>query len=185
MWGQGDMQSDMTRQSGIGPTTRLHICGDRVLLEVANGIASPGTIALEAGSLQRILAHLGHVPPTAGELESAIMQIEDDLMPILRSLPNHTQLVTFAPEFWEVVTAAGLGGSPEVNLDIATVEMLFNRLADVAYGVPAARLGIPTTRTFAAILLVLREVLHHGGFGSILVMQPLPAPHNSLQGRQP
>lgn len=170
---------DMATQPGIGPTTRLRICGDRVLLEVEKDIASPGSATLDAGSLQRILAHLGHVPPTAGELESAIMQIEDDLMPILRLLPAHSQLATAAPEYWEVVTVAGLGDSPEVNLDIATVEMLFNRLADAAHGIPAARLGIPTNRTFAAILLLLREVLHHGGFGSVLVMQPLPASHNA------
>jgi len=172
----------MTTQSGIGPTTRLRICGDRVLLEVAKDIASPGSATLDVGSLQRILAHLGHVPPTAGELESAILQIENDLMPVLRSLPDHSQLVTSAPEYWEAVTVAGLGGSPEVNLETATVEMLFNRLADVAYGIPAARLGIPTNRTFAATLLLLREILHHGGFGSVLVMQPLPAASHSLQG---
>ncbi|MBS1147037.1 MAG: hypothetical protein H6R08_1213 [Proteobacteria bacterium] len=186
MWGQGAMQKpDMTRQPGIGPITRLSICGDRVLLEAAKDIASPGSATLDAGSLQRIQAHLVHVPPTAGELESAIMQIEDDLMPVLRSLPGSGQLVTCAPAYWEVVTAAGLGGSPEVNLDIATVERLFNLLADVAHGMPAARLGIPANGSFAAMLLLLREILHHGGFGSVWVMQPVPASHNSLQGRRP
>lgn len=173
MWGQGDMQKpDMTSQSGIGPTTQLRICGDRVLLDVAGSMASPDSATLDAGSLQRILVHLRHAPPRAGELESAIQQIEDDLMPVLRSLPAHGQLVTSAPEYWEVVTVAGLGGSPEVDLDTATVERLFNRLADVAYGMPAARLGLPTGRSFAAILLLLREILHHGGFGSVLVTQP-------------
>lgn len=186
MRGQGDMQKPaMTTQSGIGPTTRLRICGDRVLLDVAGGIASPETATLDAGSLQRILAHLGHAPPTAAELESAILQIEDDLMPVLRSLPDHGQLVTSAPEFWEVVTVAGLDGSPEVSLDTATVERLFNRLADVAYGMPAARLGIPAHRSFAAVLLLLREVLHHGGFGSVLVTLPLPASDDSVPGRRP
>lgn len=168
----------MTTQSGIESTIRLRVCGDRVLLDVARGGASPGSATLDAGSLPRILAHLRHSPPMAGELESAILQIEDDLMPILRSLPDHGQLVTSAPEYWEVVTAAGLGGSAEAKLDTATVERLFNRLADVAYGMPAARLGIPTYRSFAAILLLLREILHHGRFESIRVTQPLPAPHD-------
>lgn len=175
----------MTTQSGIGPITRLRICGDRVLLETAEDIASAGSAVLDAGSLQRILAHLAHVPPTAGELESAIMQIEDDLMPILRSLPAHSRLVTSAPAYWEVVTAAGLGGSPEVDLDIATVERLFNRLAEVAQGMPAARLGIPPDRGFAAMLLLLREILHHGGFGSVWVMQPVPVSRDLLQSRRP
>lgn len=186
MQGQDAMQkADMTTQSAIGATTRLRMCGDRVLLDVASDGALAESASFDAGSLQRILAHLGHAPPTAAELESAIQQIEDDLMPVLRSLPDHGHLVTSAPEYWEIVTVAGLGGSPEVDLDTATVEGLFNRLADVAYGMPAARLGIPTDRSFAAILLLLREVLHHGGFRSVLVMQPLPGANNSLQGRRP
>lgn len=175
----------MSKLFGIEPIIRLRICGDRVLLDVARDGAPPGSATLDAGSLQRIRAHLHHAPPTAAELESAIMQIKDDLMPVLRSLPDHGQLVTSAPAYWEVVKVAGLGGSPAVNLETATVEGLFNRLADVAYGMPAARLGIPTDRSFAAILLLLREVLHHGGFISVRVMQPLPAADKSLQGRRP
>lgn len=175
----------MTTQSGVGPTTRLRICGDRVLLDVAGGLASPESATLDAGSWQRILAHLGHAPPTAAELESAIQKIEDDLMPVLRFLPDHGQLGTSAPAFWEVVTVAGLGGSPEVDLDTASVEKLFNRLADVAYGMPAARLGIPTHRSFAAVLLLLREILHHGGFDSVRVTQPSPTPDDCVPGRRP
>jgi len=186
MQGQGDMQKPaMTTQSDIGPTIRLRIFDDRVLLDVTSGIASAESATLDAGSLQRILAHLNHAPPTATELESAIQQIEDDLMPVLRSLPDHGQLVTSAPAYWEVVTVAGRGGSPEVELDRATIERLFNRLADAAYGTPAARLGIPADKSFAAALLLLREVLHHGGFGSVLVTQPLPTSDDSVSGRQP
>lgn len=113
MRGQGDMQQPaMTAQSGIGPTVQLRICGDRVLLDVAGRIASPDAATHDAGSLQRILAHLGHAPPTAVELESAIQQIEDDLMPVLRFLPDRGHLVTSAPAFWEVVSVAGLDESP-------------------------------------------------------------------------
>lgn len=186
MRGQDAMQKpDMTTQPGIGPTTRLRICGDRVLLDVARGIASPELATLDAGSLQRILAHLDHAPPTAAELESAIQQIEDDLMPVLRSLPDHGRLATSAPEFWEVVTVAGLGGSPEVELDIATIERLFNRLADSAYGVPAARSGMPAHRSFAAVVLLLREILHHGGFDSVRVTQPSSTPDDCVPRRRP
>mgnify|MGYP001485367522 CR=1 FL=1 len=182
---QGDMQTPaMTTQSGIGPTTRLRIRSDRVLLDVARSIASPESATHDAGSLQCILAHLDHAPLTAAGIESAIQQIEDGLMPVLRSLPDHGQLVTSAPEYWKVVKAARLGGSPEVDLDIATVESLFNRLADVAYGMPAARLGIPAYRSFAAVVLLLREILHHGGFGSVRVTQPSPAPDDSVPGRR-
>lgn len=186
MQGQGDARKPaMATQPGNGPTTRLRLCGDRVLLDVAGGIASPESATLDAGSLQRMLAHLGHAPPTAAQLESAIQQIEDDLMPALRSLPDDGRLVTSAPALWEVVTVAGRGGSPEVELDRATVERLFNRLADAAYGVPAARSGMPVHRSFAAVVLLLREILHHGGFDSVRVTQPAPTPDDCVPGRRP
>lgn len=42
--------------------------------------------------------------------------------------------------------------------------------ADVAHGMPAAQLGVPTDRSFAATLLILREVLHHGGFAFVEIV---------------
>jgi len=158
-----------------GPVTRLHLGADRISLEVVSGGDWRHLATLEAGSLRSILQHLRHEPAKEDELEAAIAGIEDDLIPAIRSLPERRVLVTSAPEVREIVRVAGLGGSSEANLDIATVERLFNRMADVAYGTPAARLGIPSGRAFAASLLILREVLHHGGFGSIMVMQSLPA----------
>ncbi|MBL8830560.1 MAG: hypothetical protein JNM18_26540 [Planctomycetaceae bacterium] len=61
-------------------------------------------------------------------------------------------------------------GSPDaetVELEISTVEDVFGRLASVAYGAPATQLGIPESRSFAAAVLVLRELMHHAGFASV------------------
>lgn len=138
--------------------TRLRLDGDRILLD-----------ELEAGSWQAILGHLRHEPASAGELEAAIGEIEDRLMPVLRSLPAHRSLVTSERAVFEVARAAGAGDAPGVALDIASVERLFNRLADAAYGAPAAQLGIPARREFAATVLLVREVLHHGAFPSIVL----------------
>jgi hypothetical protein len=168
------------RAIGDGPIIQLYIGADRISLEVLSDVNGYNLATLEAGSLRSILEHLHHEPATSDELEAAISEIEDALMPAIRSLPERRLLVTSAPEVWEVVRGAGLSGSPEVNLDIATVEQLFNRLADVAFGAPAAQLGIPSNRAFAATLLILREVLHHGGFDSIIVMESLPTANNLL-----
>lgn len=89
-------------------------------------------------------------------------------MPAMAALPTRRHLSTSAPEIWSIAGVAGL--KPPAHLAIETVEMLFNQLADAAYGIPAARLGIPSDRGFAASLLLLRELLHHGSFGSIMVL---------------
>jgi hypothetical protein len=134
---------------------RLALRGDRIVL------SGPDEEALDAGSFGAILAQLRHEPATAAELEAAIETAEDGLMPVVRSLAGGASLVTAMPE---IAKAAGSG-----TLDMAAVQTLFDRLADVASGMPAARLGIPPTREFAAALILLRELMHHGGFASVVV----------------
>lgn len=153
--------------TGNASSIRLHLRDDRIALEVPSD-GSP--TLLEAGSLHGILDCLRHEPATAAELEAAIAVIEDQLMPAVRQLPPHRRLATSAPEVRRIAEAAGLGNLPNLRLTIETVESLFRNLADMAYGAPAARLGMPSDRAFAATLLLLRELLHHGGFDSVMIV---------------
>jgi hypothetical protein len=170
----GDIQN---RESVIrallndGPVTWLHLDRGCIVLEVVSDGDSPNSIMLEAGTFQGILQHLHHEPPTAEELEAAIAVIEDELMPIIGLLPKHRCLVSAAPEIGEITELAGLGSGQGVHLDIGSVERLFNRLADVSYGTPPAQRGMPTGRVFAASLLLLRELLHHARFESIVFVR--------------
>jgi hypothetical protein len=160
-------EDDLNTLPAGGPVTRLHVTGDRIALEIVDGAAE--TVTLEIGSLQDILDHLRHEPATAAEIEAAIAEIEDALMPAMRALPARRCLVTSAAGAREIAAVAGLEGPAPVLLPAETVELLFNRLADVAHGMPAARLGMPPERLFAARLLLLRELLHHGGFDAVMI----------------
>ena len=158
----------MARRLGTGvpdraTVTRLQFAGDRIALE------TPGSGTLEIGSLQEILQLLRHEPATAAELEAAIAHVEDRLMPVVRLLPAERRLATSASEVRGIAKAAGLDNAAELTTE--AVELMFNRLADVAYGTPAARLGLPPTRAFAASLLLLRELLHHGGFDAVEILR--------------
>ncbi|HCU52782.1 MAG TPA: hypothetical protein DIC36_00355 [Gammaproteobacteria bacterium] len=170
----GDLQS---RESVIrsllkeGPVTWLHFDGDRIALEVLSDGDSPNSITLDAGTFQGILQHLHHEPPTAEELEAAIAVIEDALMPVIDLLPKHRCLVSAAPEIGEITKLAGHSSGQGVHLDIGSAERLFNRLADVSHGTPPAQLGMPAGRVFAASLLLLRELLHHARFESIVFVR--------------
>lgn len=147
----------------MGTEIALRLADGKALLKVPDAPAP-----LEAASVHTIATLLAHQPPAAGELEEAIARIEDGLMPMVRQLPRGAELVTAEPAIRAVAEAAGLSGG-EIRLETSTVEDLFNQLADIAWGMPAGRYGLPTDRDFVAVLLVLRELLHHGGFAAVRV----------------
>jgi len=90
----------------------------------------------------------GHV--SGASLEGAIAAVEDLIMPILREVPAGTQLHAGGPS---VATAPNEG-----------VEHLFNDLADHATGSVIAWTHREDPDALALALLIVREVMHHGGF---------------------
>lgn len=104
----------------------------------------------------------GRFPPTPAQLEQAIAEIEDALMPQLPALagrpgPLHSHS-TAANALRE---PAGLAPTGTQWLSRQSLEALFNRLADVANGAPARHLGLAEERPLAVGLTALRELLHH------------------------
>ncbi|MFC5706660.1 hypothetical protein [Aeromonas eucrenophila] len=93
-------------------------------------------------------------PPTAMELEQAIMVVEDVLMPLAAQIPPHQQLTLHSP-----VQLAGALGSHELSRE--SVEQLFGQFAAMVEGDPLAAANLPKARHFAATLLILREWMHH------------------------
>ncbi|MCW5650719.1 MAG: hypothetical protein KIS62_13310 [Ramlibacter sp.] len=111
-----------------------------------------------------------HNPPTPGELEEAIMVVEDHVMPLLRRLPPGGDLQTQDSAVLELARRAGLVGPRPVELPIDQVERLFEQLSAVALGRPVASGGVPTDAAFAAAVLILREFMHHLGFTRLTVI---------------
>ena len=152
------------------PVVHLKVDGDDVRFAVASKI-------IHAGSLRKVRDALKHEPPRAEELEAAIDIIEEFIMPVVRELPAGGQLVSSSEAMLDVVRAIG-GSAREIRhsrasgnpVSVEEVEALFNRLADVATGMPAETLGVPVSRSFATHLLLLREVMHHGGFAGMRVV---------------
>ena len=129
---------------------------------------APEAVVLPVGTASIVDEYFKHAPPTAGELEAAIEQVEDALMPEVPKLRGHQNLVTSDLESEALRVFSGLPEDAR-TLDVDAVERQFNRLADVAQGRPAASEGMPTHPAFAANLLILREVMHHAGFHSVTV----------------
>ncbi|WP_439519575.1 hypothetical protein [Hydrogenophaga sp.] len=112
-------------------------------------------------------------PPSPLELENAIAFVEDLLMPLTRTLPEGTTLVTHDAHARHVVVVARPGLDPAPPLSIDDVERVFNGLVAVSQGRPVASSGLPSETDFAAYVLILRELMQHLGFDAVTVKEPI------------
>jgi len=116
-------------------------------------------------SISSLRAVFGQGPLTERALEAAIARTEDIIMPRLRALPPKAELEASGSELADLGQL--LSGGSGVAVSINAVEYLFNQLADHAGGsVIAWRHPVDATRA-ALGLVILREVMHHGRFGSV------------------
>lgn len=112
-------------------------------------------------------------PPSPLEMENAIAFVEDILMPVAKTLPPGTTLVTHDAEARHLVVVSRPGEDPAPPLSVEDVERVFNDLVAIAQGRPAASSGLPTDAGFTAWVLILRELMQHLGFDSITVKEPI------------
>jgi hypothetical protein len=102
----------------------------------------------------RTIAALFHTEPPAGhEIERAIDEIEDALMRVAAPLHGPGALAIDAGEW--------LAWSGGTALPLSAVEDRFQRLASAALGRPGALRGWPADTGSAAVLVIVREVMHH------------------------
>lgn len=124
--------------------------------------ATPQTIDGSISGIRRALG-LGYL--TEVTLEDAIARTEELIMPIIRCLPEGAQFEIQGAELAGVYHVLSEDKGIAVPLD--SVEQLFNQLADYASRVPAAWQQPAPAEQLALGLVVLREVMHHGGFSVV------------------
>ena len=140
---------------GVG----LRLLPRATLLEFDN---SP-SITLQVGPQALVEDVLKHDPPTPAELERAIDLVEDALTGLHLVPADGARLVTADTR---LLTLPGLNTNG-ASLTRDDVELLFQRLASRALGMPAAAAELPQSREEAAALLILRECMHHLGFDRV------------------
>lgn len=100
--------------------------------------------------------------PTPHEIERAIDGVED----VVTRWPRAAQadaVLQCADAGWQ--PWAALGGA---TLSRDTVEAWFQRLASAALGQPMAMQGLPARAEDAARLLIVRELMHHLGYATLV-----------------
>jgi hypothetical protein len=100
--------------------------------------------------------------PSELGLENAIAAVEDELARVHGSIVKGAAVLTDDATVRDIALAAGVPAGAEMTLSVEAVEQMFQRLAARAPGLPAGR-------EFAGKLLILRELMHHLDFPSILI----------------
>jgi exopolyphosphatase/pppGpp-phosphohydrolase len=126
------------------------------------------TLPLGTASLAR--QWMGHTPPTPLDIEHAIEQTEDVLMPLAAKLTRTEQLQLSGSG--AALISQGVGAAPDavLNWSLEEVEGLFNRIAMVSQGRPIGHEALPTAPEFYAAMVIVRECLHHLRFSGVLVV---------------
>jgi hypothetical protein len=142
-----------------GRAIGLRLQEQTTLLEFEDG----RTATLQVGPQGLADTELRHDPPTPAELERAIDRVEDALSGLHLASADGDRLVTTDAH---LRTLPGLG-THGASLGRDAVEMLFQRLASRALGMPIPAAELPPGRETAAALLILRECMHHLGFDRV------------------
>jgi exopolyphosphatase/pppGpp-phosphohydrolase len=143
----------------IGDTTTRVACGDGDIP------ASVTTVAI--GSRKMARAGVGRMPPTPGELEDAIMAVEDALAPLRAVIDVGATLWTSDRRVHAIARLAGVGGHVPMTLSREATEQTFERLAAASLGRPLSAVALPADADLAAALVIVREFLHHMAFTAI------------------
>ncbi|MNF59466.1 hypothetical protein D3C84_410570 [compost metagenome] len=133
----------------------------RVQITGADGTSQTFSLALGLDALTP--GPFRRDPPSALELEQAIMVVEDVLMPLAAHIPPHPLVALHSP----VPLAEPLGSRVQSRENI---ERLFGQLVAMVEGDPLASAQLPKDRRFAAALLILREWMHHLDAGSVVLV---------------
>ncbi|MEW5903877.1 MAG: hypothetical protein AB1722_05970 [Pseudomonadota bacterium] len=145
-------------------TIELHMADSAFSFRVLSGTRTGQRIPVR--SLAGVHSLLAQGPLTAATVEAGIAAIEDLLMPALRALPDGADLVVAEAAWSDILRGLAGAGEP---VPVAAIETQFNHLADVASGSPARLQPVSTAPLSVLKLLLLREVMHHGGFATVAI----------------
>lgn len=152
------------------PITVISIGPEKTHLVCGKGDTAAASISLDIGAQKTSTDYFKHRPPTPGEMEVAIMAVEDEIARAPAALLAGSNLFTTDVAVREIARLAGLQDQPTMHLRIAEVERTFDRLVSVMQGQPVASAGLPDNPEFSATLLILREFMHHLGFASAKIV---------------
>lgn len=110
-------------------------------------------------------AHSGG--PSALMIEHAIQTVEDAIQPLAGHLPAGTSLVAAAKVMAPLQRAGAIWGLAHEAIALAQIEREYQQLAARSVGAPSATGSGFDDPAGDALVLILRECLHHLGFDAV------------------
>jgi hypothetical protein len=161
------------KAADIDVLTVLHMADEYSFIAQGRDTVKPEKLwVFDIGTEKTAGDFFKHNPPTPADVENAIQVVEDEVMPLHRLLISTSDLYTLDESVYEIAKLTAFTGSEQkIILSRPDMEQVFNRLAAIISGRPASQDILPTTNSFAATLLILREVMHHLGFMNITVLK--------------
>jgi len=156
-------------QESVQALTLLDIGDETTEVISASGTSAPIRLTLAIGAQKTAREFLSHTPPSAADMERAIMDVEDQVARASACLPPDSTLFAISAPLREIALLAGAPDQNPTQLSRAALEQTFEQLAQASMGAPARR-DLPNTPEFAARLLILREWMHHLRFASITLL---------------
>ena len=152
--------------------TVLHIGRKYSFIAQGKDAGKPDNLwVFELGSERTATDFFNRFPPTFNEVENAIMVVEDEVMPLHKMLVPGSGLYTLDAGIREIARLTVFTENKQgIILARSDMEQVFNRIATIITGRPASQDILPATNSFAATLLILREVMHHLGFRDITIL---------------
>ena len=154
---------------GGTPIAVLHIGEQQTIVAAGTGAEPSAVFKLPIGSQKTAAEYFHHDPPTPGEVENAIVAVEDAVASVRTIISGSTRLFTTDETIRKIALISGVADGAELILTRDAMERTFERLIAVTLGRQGSREEIPANVTFSATLLILREFMHHLQFLSITV----------------
>lgn len=153
------------------PLAVLHIAPAYTLLVVGAMPATPDCCWQFAVGNQKIADDFfRHNPPAPGEVENAIVAVEDEIMQVAKLLPVGVRLSSSDSGVEEIYAQLfPYQKSATRILFRSDMEAVFGRLSAIISGRPASSDTLPETMSFVSNLLIVREVMFHLGFDELML----------------
>lgn len=105
--------------------------------------------------------------PSPVVIENAIQVLEDLIEPLARHVPDGARLVVSAADLSPLWREGAIAGLQQGAISIAQIEREYQSLAARSMGAPSARAAAFDDPAGDALVLVLRECLHHLGLSAV------------------
>ena len=105
--------------------------------------------------------------PSALAIEHAIQTVEDAIQPLAGHIPAGARLVVAADAMAPLQRAGAIWGLAHEAIGLAQIEREYQQLAARAVGAPSATGSGFDDPAGDALVLILRECLHHLGFDAV------------------